>query len=250
MDLPDFVHFPWLHPALAPQGLPPGCVFLDPGLAVAGMEYRSWRPRWPYSDAHIARLVADYLRQAEEAARPSDLAAQMAVGVEDFYADSSLEIRAQLTGGAPAADPAEERLRQAQVLLALELTREKAWVDLVQQQQRLAQARQQWQESLGVDEDELRLPEDEPLALGSPAEELDWRPLVLPMDLVLPPSVALLVADPGVVAQWQAAGVVGEPGDLGFRWCRLDDAAVRALGCVPRGELSGRAVAIVTKGCR
>ncbi len=246
MHLPAFIHFPWLHPRLAPPRLPVECAFLDPGMSVAGGQYRTWRPQWPYTDAQVQRIVEEYLRRATESAHPSDLVAHLAMGVDDLYSDSSMEIRAQLTGWVVPGDAEENHLRQAQVFLALELTRERAMVDLMEQQQRLDQAQHQWRETLGLEGNDLLAPEAVGLAVASPAKEWDWRPLLGIVDSVLPPSVPLLVADPEVVAQWRAAGVGETPADEpGLAWCRLEGTVVRALGIAPRGEMSGRNVALV-----
>lgn len=247
MHQPTFIHFPWLHPALIPSGVPVQCAVLDPGIAVQGYDVPRWRPQWPYTDSQIQRLVAEYMRQAAEAARPADLTARVAAGPEDFYTDTTLDIRSQLTGGVSAHDPEAERLRQIQVLLALELTREEALVELRAQQVRLARAQQKWKESLGVEADDLMSLEMPEVDLVSSAQELDWRPLVWAMDQVVPAQIPFVVTDAAVAAQWREAGVSWIRGEHGRFVCHLDDTVVRALGRAFRGSPSGRVVVMMTQ---
>jgi hypothetical protein len=187
------------------------------------------------------------MRQAAEAARPADLAALVAAGPEDFYTDTTLDIRSQLTGGAPVHDPEAERLRRIQVLLALELTREEALVELRAQQVRLARAQQKWKESLGVEADDLMSLEMPEVDLVSSAQELDWQPLVWAMDQVVPAQIPFVVTDAAVAAQWREAGVSWIRGEHGRFVCHLDDTVVRALGRAFRGSPSGRVVVMMTQ---
>ncbi len=247
MHQPTFMYFPWLHPALVPSGLPVPCAVLDPGIAVQGYDVPRWRPQWPYTDDQIRRIIAEFLRQASEAARPADLAARIAAGAEDFYTDTALDIRSQLTGGAPVQDPEQGRLRQIQVLLALEFTREEAVVDLIAEQTRLAQARHQWKASLGVDADDLMSLEVPEVDVVRPAQELDWRQVLWAMDAVVPGQIPFVVADAAVAAQWREAGVPWTMGEHGRFVCHLDDAVVRALGVAFRGSPSGRMVVMMTQ---
>lgn len=248
MHQPTFIHFPWLHPAFVPSELPEQCAVLDPGIAVQGYDViPRWRPQWSYTDDQIRRVVAEYLRQASEAARPADVAVRVVGGVEDFYTDTTLDIRSQLLGGVSSQDPELERLRQIQVLLALELFREEAVVELLKQQARLACAQQGWKESLGVEADDLMSLEMPEVDLVRPGQELDWRPLVWAMDQVVPAQIAFLMTDAAVGAQWREAGVAWVLGGHGRLVCHLDDTVVRALGVTLRSSPSGRMVVMMTQ---
>jgi hypothetical protein len=177
-----------------------------------------------------------------QSARPSDVAAYLAVGVENFYADTAMEIRSQLRDRAQCVSAEEKHWRQAQILLALELVRESALVDMARQELRLREVQRHFQEGLGVEADDLLFPQGDWNLKGEP---LDWRPLFGAMDGVVPAQIPFVVSDPAVVGVWLDSGIPLERDSGGLGWCVVDDEGLRALEVVPFGSVSGRKVALI-----
>lgn len=92
------VHFPWLHPKLGRGPLPEGAVFFDPGVDLSS-EFVRWRPAdLPCSPAEVRAMLRSYMEFGERFPRTSDMQAYQAAGLDNFYTDTTMDIKSQLTG--------------------------------------------------------------------------------------------------------------------------------------------------------
>lgn len=215
------VHFPWLHPGLVHGPLPEGVVLFDPGVALSS-EFSRWRPAdLPLEESEVRRLVREYVNFAGELRRPSDMRPYERGGLEDFYTDTGMDIRSRLRdGGNAEARPAEDRRRQAQIVLALALSSEEQFAALLGEEGRLARARSGFAASLGLDEDDAFADQGVPDALvfPRPASDLPWKDMLGPLLEFTPAGVRFFVSDPDVARELLALNppreVCGTDGEL------------------------------------
>lgn len=221
------VHFPWLHPKLGREPLPAGTVFFDPGLAVDG-EGPRWRsPDLPCDNREVRGLLHEYLEFAGRFPRSSDMRAYQAAGLENFYTDTTMDIRSQLTGGAAPAEPAAADLRRrAQILLAMTLFREDQYVGIHEQEGRFESARDGLRQILGGDDEEsfAALDVSDASLFPRAAVDLPWREVLVSMLPFLPAGAVLFVSDSDVLRELLALGLDFGPcpgQDAGLICCRL-----------------------------
>lgn len=236
------VHFPWLHPKLGRGPLPEGAVFFDPGVDLA-----TDQPRWRSADlpcppAEVRAMLASFMEFGQRFSRPSDMQAYQAAGLDNFFTDTTMDIKSQLTAmEAPGeADPGDLR-RQAQLLLAMALYREEQFVAMREQEGRFEKAREGFADVLGLDDEESFA------QIGVPDEsffpranvELPWKDLLPALLLFLPVGTRLFVSDEDVARELASLGLhfsacADCPGEL--HCCRLDSEAVERI-CGRRVEL-------------
>jgi len=238
MDMSDMVvHFPWLHPKLSRGPLPEGTVFFDPGVDLVADQPR-WRPAdLPCSAAEVRAMLRSYMEFGERFPRSSDMQAYQAAGLDNFYTDTTMDIKSQLTGmdSPKEVDPADLR-RQAQLLLAMALYREEQFIAMREQEGRFEKAREGFAEMLGLDDEEsfaqVGVPDEALFPRAS--VELPWSSLLPSLLLFLPLGARLLVSDDDVVRELMALELdfspcADDPG--GLVCCLLDsEAAERICG--------------------
>jgi hypothetical protein len=234
------VHFPWLHPKLAQGPMPEGVVFFDPGVDMH-TERRRWRPEdLPCSPGEVRGLLRSYMEFGERFPRASDMQAYKAMGLENFYTDTTMEIRSQLQGGVPAAPANSDQRRQAQLLLAMALYREEQFVAMREQEGPYDAAREGFAEVLGLDDEEsceLGVPVE--ASSPGPAQNYPGSPCFPPC-CALPADSRLFVSDADVLRELVSLDFefspCGQDGDL--QCCRLDEEGLERL-CGIRANLSG-----------
>lgn len=229
------VHFPWLNPKLGRGPLPDGTVFFDPGVDLP-TELIRWRPTdLPCSPAEVRAMLRSYMEFGERFPRSSDMKAYQAAGLDNFYTDTTMDIKSQLTGmdTPKEVDPADLR-RQAQLLLAMALYREEQFIAMREQEGRFETARHGFAEVLGLDDEEsfaqIGVP-DEAL-FPRAGVELPWKSLLPCLLLFLPPGARLFVSDDEVLCELMALDLdfspcADDPDTLVC--CQLDSAAAERI---------------------
>lgn len=230
------IHFPWLHPRLSRGALPEKVVFLDPGMALV-----SDLPRWspadlPLSQAEIRQHLRGYLDFAERFPKASDMQAYQATGLDNFFTDTTMDIRSRLTSQESVSEPTDsDRRRQAQLVLALALYREEQFVAMGEQEERFEHARDGFAQVLGLDDDESFADfgvSDEAL-FPRAAVELPWKTLLPTMLMFLPSGAEFFVSDADVARELAALDLEWTSSDpeSGLVRCQLDaDAVLRISG--------------------
>lgn len=188
--------FPWLDPQLSSTDLPSGVVFFDPG-----MQLKTQAPRWspedlPLSPDQVRAYVRSYWEFGQRFPKVSDLQAYQAQGLEDFYTDSSMDIRAQLLGAVDEQPNFEDLQRQGQLVLALALMHQGQMVALGQEKERLQQAQASFSQALGLDADD-----PEPLLSEESLPWESWPVLLSSLLRLLPPGLPLFVDDQAIVQE-------------------------------------------------
>lgn len=198
------VHFPWLHPKLGRGPLPDGVVFLDPGVDMV-----TDQPRWrsadlPLAPSEVRSMLRSYMEFGERFPKSSDMQAYQAAGLDNFFTDTTMDIKSQLTGMEAPREPSLTDLRrQAQLLLAMALYREEQFVAIGEQEGRFEAARDGFAAVLGLDDEEsFTLPGVSDEALFPRAcVELPWKNLLPSLLLFLPPGKRLFISDDDVVRE-------------------------------------------------
>ena len=235
------VHFPWMHPKLAQGPLPQGLVFLDPGVDLP--EQGRWTPPdLPYTHQEVRRLLREYMEFAGRFPRTSDMQAYMTAGLENFYTDTTMDIKSQLVGGvAGESDETGDRLRKAQLFLAMALFREDQFAAMHGEEVRFAKAREGFAQTLGLDEEEsfaeLGVPND--VLFPRAGVDLPWRSVLLPMLSFLPAGTHFYVSDEDVMRELVSLDLQFEPcGHDGHDvvCCTLDPDVIERI-CGSRLEL-------------
>ncbi len=210
------VHFPWLHPKLGHGPLPEGVVFFDPGVDLI-----TDSPRWRSEDlpcpaSEIRALLRSYMEFGERFPRSSDMKAYQAAGLDNFYTDTTMDIKSQLTGSRVEPEAADPR-RQAQILLAMALSREGQFVEMHEQEARLEAARSGFAEALGLDDEEdfADVSVTDEALFPRACVDLPWKGLLPSLLLFLPAGARLFVSDEDVARELVSL-------DLEFTPCAQD----------------------------
>ena len=236
------VHFPWLHPKLGQGPLPDGVVFFDPGVDMA-TELPRWRPaELPCPPAEVRSMLRSYMEFGERFPRSSDMQAYQAAGLDNFYTDTTMDIKSQLTGrDAPKEPTLGDLRRQAQLLLAMALYREEQFVAICEQEGRFEAARDGFAAVLGLDEEEsFTLPGVSDEALFPRAcVELPWKSLLPSLLLFLPLGTRLFISDEDVVRELVSMDLSFSPceGNLAGLVCCVVDAEAAERVCGRRIDL-------------
>ena len=237
------VHFPWLHPKLGQGPLPESVVFFDPGVDLDTPAPR-WRPAdLPFSSAHVRAMLRSYMEFGERFPRATDMQAYQATGIDNFYTDTTMDIKSQLTGmdSPKEVDPADLR-RQAQLLLAMALSREEQFIAMSEQEGRFDAARQGFAQVLGLDDEESFAQFDvaDKELFPRAGVELPWKNLLPSLLLFLPQGARLFVSDADILRELAALDLDFSPcaDDPGGLTCRLLDAEAVERICGRRVELS------------
>ncbi|NLY41785.1 MAG: hypothetical protein GX055_09220 [Desulfovibrionales bacterium] len=222
--------FPWLHPLML--ACPEDVSWLDPGVDMQG-QFPRYRPQdLPFSSAEVRRLLHEYQQFGDRFAKPADMRTYQAVGLENFYSDTSMDILSQLRSGSAheQTDPQEQR-KQAQLVLAMALLREEHFIAMREQNERFVQARAGFADVLGLDEVETFVDQgvtDEHIVPRAHID-LPWKRSVPSLLLLLPAQAELFVADPDIVRELRACGVEFSPVGSGRARGLLDVAHISQL---------------------
>lgn len=206
------VYFPWLHPKLEHGVLPDGVVFFDPGVHI-NLQFPRWNPgNLPLTTAEVQAHIRNYQDFGGRFSRVADMQTYQAMGLHDFYTDTSMDIRSQLTGAPKQVTPTEEDLRrQAQLILALALVREEQIVAMNDQKNRFAEAQTNFIQALGL-EDSRSEPDLATQSWSFQAENVwPWPALLGFLLRLLPKDIPLFATDPNVLEALMALGLSFNP---------------------------------------
>jgi hypothetical protein len=180
----------------------------------------------------VRALVRSYLEFGERFPRTSDMKTYQASGLDNFFTDTTMDIKSQLTGG--AGPEAVDARRQAQMVLGLALYGEEQFVAMHEQEGRFDAAREGFAKVLGLDDEEefadMGVP-DEAL-FPRAAAELPWKGLLPHLLRFLPREARLFVSAEDVSRELASLDLefspCGQDAD-GLVCCRLDAGGLERL---------------------
>jgi hypothetical protein len=246
---PGLVHFPSLHPSLAPIPVPSGVRFLDPGLG-ADDDPALWRPaELPLGSAELAGFLREFERLRQEVKNPKDLAILADTSNGHFFTATSFAVREELENRLHPERVAKRRLVSAQLTLCLAWMVEESLLDLAASADLETRFREALAESLGLDaqvDDEdaavltAALPVGSLLSGPALADEfgVPWSRLLSPVWAVLPEGTGLFTADAAIVSGWIDAGLT------------LDEPTAGELAALGESVPEGTLAAVREKGWR
>lgn len=239
-----FVYFPALHPALAPAGLPPGTLLLDPGYEDRPAASGVLRPEGlPLDPATARALVQESVRYGEQFRSPGDLAAVSLQEAMKDDSESGPSLAAELSrriAGSAGPDPGRQTAAQAQMVLLLAWFYEERLLELAGLEQGLHATWRRFGESLGLSGEDGEHEERELVqGLGSPGSTagipgLPWALILETLARFLPEDAAVLTAAGEPVEAWRERGLPLIP--AGGKGLPAGSLAVTA----PVWKLSGR----------
>lgn len=198
-DTPFFLCFPELDPRAVRTGMPIDAFFFDPG-APDNASPRSWKPaNLPLAEDTTRAFLRESARFAQEHAKSGTGLSAGTMHREDFYAQTSLAIRARLTQAADPEESARNRAVQAQQVLLLAWQLEQQALEIREMQQAVHEGLDDLSKALGVDE-----ADDGPFSPGGlnladdDARELPWRMILEAMLHFAPPWAILATGNEGV----------------------------------------------------
>jgi len=210
--------FPYMHPELNENKLPDWVLFLDPGIAKAkGYTTSFYQPgNLKITEKDALRYLENSLNFGEQFQDPKEISYLLGADYEDFYQETSMEIRSLLEGSDMDSEISEkdnsyEYLKKAQMALLLSWALEERLKEYKDLQQGVNDQWENLLQDLGVEsEEDSYLPG---LDSGSQTlylqRELDWLK-ILPWFLFFAGDWSLFVEDSQIIEQWKEHGLLAE----------------------------------------
>ncbi|WP_028574503.1 hypothetical protein [Desulfonatronovibrio hydrogenovorans] len=202
------IHFPFMHEDFVSEQLRSLALFLNPGLVEDTPN--AFRPeRLVLSPKEANFFLNQSIQFGEQFKKPSDMAYLGVKNNDDFYSDTSLALRWQISTydqDKNHTQPSQELL-QAQQMLILEYVFEERVADLRLLDRDLGETWKKFDQDLGIereDGDFAYIDRDPVSGLSTSA---DWKKLLWAFAMLLPRSVFLLVHDPETASELEEAGL-------------------------------------------
>ena len=206
---PSIIHFPYMHEELILPALRPVGFFLNPGI----MESRDtfFTSQDLVLDKGQSRYFLEECRQfGEQFRKVSDMTHLGMVQMEDFYTGSTQSIQYELsTYGRPeqSGGTRQEELLQAQQYLLLNFALEERLLELNRIDADLSRSWSNFDESLGIEDDEERFQNMERQSISPEISTAHWQKLLKAYTAFLPPEGILLVNEESVCRELEEYGV-------------------------------------------
>ncbi len=187
------LNFPEMDAASLTRDLSPKVFFCDPGVHVQPQP-RTWRPTRLPMDLDTARaFLREVRRFTQEHGKGRAALTTASLIQDDFYAQTTLAIRAKLTSGNNAPQRNDDNAVQVQQVLLLAWQLEQENLELRSMHQDVEAGWAKLTQTLGVDAadaDELRTFAQEPQG-SAPVASLPWQKVVQALLFFMPPEVVL-----------------------------------------------------------
>lgn len=202
------VHFPLLFKELVPESIQPLALFLNPGLYEPSQD--TFRPQdlvFSTKDAQI--FLSQCVQFGDQFKKPSDMAYLGVKKADDFYSDTSLSLRWQIStyGQQDKQSDKDQEYVRAQKLLLLEYVLEERVFELDKMNSSLGAAWQAFDSSLGIDREDETFSALDREFLNMSANATDWKKLLWAFSLLLPLESRLLVFQEQTCLELEEAGV-------------------------------------------
>lgn len=196
---------------LLPESLRPAARFLNPGLYEHN-ENRFTPDNLILDPAGVKTFLSQSIQFGEQFRKPSDMAYLGAGKAEDFYTDTSMSLRWQIStyGQSNNEQDAQRDYLKAQQLLILEYAYEERLAELNSLNASLGPAWKELDSSMGIereDEEFMALDRESFIAMETSA---NWKKLLWAFSLFLPRDAYLLINKRRIADELEEAGVVWE----------------------------------------
>ncbi|MFW5730085.1 MAG: hypothetical protein ACOCV7_00420 [Desulfonatronovibrionaceae bacterium] len=210
-DNSSVIHFPFMFEELVPEELRSRAMFLNPGLGEQGRRF--FTPSNLVLDSKQAHNYLEWCSSfGRQFRKPSDMACLGARGPENFYSETTMSIRWQLsTYDDQADDDSDARgLLKAQQLLLLEYFLEEKLVDLKTIDQQLGASWKDFDQCVGVEHAGESFFQADRASLARKVDFARWPRLLWAFAQFVPEDSFLLVANPELAQEMMEAGLVLE----------------------------------------
>lgn len=213
------VHFPLMLEDLLPESFGPLALFLNPGTHDSAEKF--YRPEKLVLDpGGVRTFLSQSVQFGEQFKKPSDMAYLGARKSEDFYSDTSLSLRWQIStyGREDNAQDADLEYLRAQQLLLLEYTFEERMADLRSLSAGLGASWKELDSSLGIDREHEEFEAlDRIIDLGINTSA-NWQKLLWAFALFVPDDAFLLLEERTIARELEEAGVSWEKAPYENYW--------------------------------
>jgi hypothetical protein len=213
------IHFPIMLEALVPEYLRPLARLLNPGLHEQS-ENRFTPDNLVLDSAGVKTFLSQSVQFGEQFKKPTDMAYLGASGIDDFYSDTSLSLRWQITTYDQEKNehgPRGDYLK-AQQLLILEYVFEEKMAELDSISTDIGTTWKELDSSLGIDRDDeeiIALDRDSDFRISA---AINWERLLWAFSLFLPQNAFLLLYDQQIADELEETGVVWEKSEPELYW--------------------------------
>ncbi|WP_457572136.1 hypothetical protein [Desulfovulcanus sp.] len=236
------IHFPYMHKKFVFEPLQDRALFLNPGLDIKDKDNYFLPKNLILTQREAKAYVNECLKFGEQFKKASDMAYFGLKGFEDFYTDTTLSIKSELTGsGENKKDERFYEIKKAQMLLLLGYALEERIIDLVQIDEKLKESWQKFEQVLGVEKDDedilAKITFSTPIVSQVNKE---WEKLLYPFALFLPENGKLMVADREVQEGLAEMGVKWEKKEMDAVESQLNTFGFNVLEGVLKREKLGQ----------
>jgi len=200
MNNMNFVFFPYMHSILIPSSLQGLGQTLNPGLSTD--KEGLFTPKdYPLDPRQASRHLADFYRFGEQFNTPRDMGYYTVNGLEDFYSESTMAIKSELTGGTPSKEDAQkDRALKMQSMLLLGYALEERLLDIEQFGVEIDDAWKKFEKNLGLNaEDKQFVFPNDPDSLNFLSAKVEWKKLIAPFAYFMESGQKLLIWDDNII---------------------------------------------------
>jgi hypothetical protein len=218
-DNTAIIHFPVMLEGLLPESFRPLAFFLNPGLHDDSDKF--FKPGNLVLDLDgVKTFLSQSIQFGEQFSKPSDMAYLGAKKSEDFYSDTSLSLRWQIStyGQENNAGYIDMEYLKAQQLLLLEYTFEERMADLKSLSSSIGSSWKKLDSCLGIERDDEEFMAIDRVTDLSINTSANWKKLLWAFGLFLPADAFLLLSDITIAQELEEAGVVWEKSDHEDFW--------------------------------
>ena len=196
----NFIFFPYMHPILIPQSLQNLGQILNPGLST-GKEGLFTPNNYLLDPEQASRHLAGFYRFGEQFNTPRDMGYYAVKGIDDFYSESTMAIKSELTGGAPnKKDAQKDKTLKMQSMLLLGYALEERLLDIDQSGVEIDDVWEKFEKNLGLNgQDKQFVFPDAPDSLNFLSAEVEWRKLIAPFAYFMNSQQKLLIWDNKII---------------------------------------------------
>ncbi|MFO7726937.1 MAG: hypothetical protein R6X11_01270 [Desulfonatronovibrio sp.] len=205
------VSFPIMIRDLLPAAFQGCALLLNPGLHEQTENH--FLPRdLPLDPAGAKAFLSQSIQFGEQFKKPSDMAYFGAQKINDFYSDTSLALRWQIStyGAKDTGQEVDEDLFRAQHMLILEYVFQERMVELNSINTSLGSAWKEFDSALGIEGEDREFADLDRNSIPVTSSVTNWKKLIWAFALLLPEEACLLVFDRHTAGELEDAGVVWE----------------------------------------
>lgn len=215
MNRSDLVFFPYMHPEFIPDRIRGKAVLLNPGTGQGLAD--TYTPEGYLLDPDGAlRRLHEFYAFGEQFSNPRDMEYYAVQGFEDFYSETTMAIKSELTGGGPSAeDEARQQCLQMQHMLILGFALEERILDMGKFGAEALKARKKFEDSLGLDDEDRDFESFADLDMSARMHGImHWQRLFSPFAYFLSQSKAVVVWEEEVVQELKSAAQDPETAEM------------------------------------